>query len=97
MTFCKLHNWKLIVFPAECIGKKLRHEVAVNVPFIDGEVDKDKVKIKQAYTSKHNLKRKKQETLLVITEGKIFYYMVVTSLSALLKRITSKYKRGTFA
>ena len=75
----------------------MRHEVSVNVPFIDGEVDKDKVKIKQAYTSKHNFKRKKQEALLVITEGKISYYMVVTSLSALLKRITSKHKRGTFA
>ena len=48
-------------------------------------------KIRHAYKSKHNLKRKNQVIILMITEGKKWHYLAVKRLSALLKGITSKH------
>ena len=48
-------------------------------------------KIRHAYKSKHNLKRKNHVILLMITDGKKCYYLTVKSLPALLKGITSKH------
>ena len=41
--------------------------------------------------SKHNLKRENQIILIMITDGKIWHYLAVKSLSALLRRMTSKH------
>ena len=48
-------------------------------------------KIRLAYKSKHNLKRKNQAILLMITDGKKWHYLVVKRLSSLLKGITSNH------
>ena len=40
---------------------------------------------------KHNNKRENQVILLMITDGKKWHYIAVKSLSALLRRITSKH------
>ena len=42
-----------------------------------------------AYVSKHNLKRENEVILLMITDGEKGHYLVVKSLSALLRGITS--------
>ena len=46
-------------------------------------------KIRLACKSKHNLKRKNQVILLMITDGKKWHYLAVRSLSALFREITS--------
>ena len=49
-------------------------------------------KIRHAHKSKHNLKRENQVILLMITDdGEKWHYLNVKSLSALLRRITSKH------
>ena len=48
-------------------------------------------KIRHAYKSKHNLKHENQVVLLMITDSKKWQYLAVKSLSALLRRITSKH------
>ena len=48
--------------------------------------------IRHACKSKHNLKRKNQVVLLVITDGEKWHYLAVKKLSTLLKGITSKHK-----
>ena len=45
-------------------------------------------KIHLAYKSKHNLNREKQVILLMITDGEIWHYTVVTRLSGLLRGVT---------
>ena len=45
--------------------------------------------ISTAYKSKYNHKRKNQVILLMITDGKKWYYIAVRSLPALLRGITS--------
>ena len=49
-------------------------------------------KIRVAYRSEHNNKHKKQAILLMITDGKKWYYCAVTNLSALLKANSSNHK-----
>ena len=55
----------------------------------------DTEKIRLAYKSKHNLKLENQGVFLMITDGKKWHYLAVTSLLALLKRITSNHN-GNF-
>ena len=43
------------------------------------------------YKSKHFLNCEKQESLLIITDGKKWHYLAVINLSALLREITSKH------
>ena len=45
-----------------------------------------------AYILKHNLNHENQTILLMIPNGEGWHYLPVKKLSALLKRITSKYK-----
>ena len=47
---------------------------------------------KHAYKLKYNLTRENQVILLMISDGEKWHYLTVGSLSALLKRITSKHK-----
>ena len=49
----------------------------------------NKKEICHAYISKYNHKRKNQVILLMITDGKKWYYIAVRSLPALLRGITS--------
>ena len=46
-----------------------------------------------AYKSKHNLTRKKQVILLMISNGKNWHYIVVKRLPGLLKGITSSHMK----
>ena len=48
-------------------------------------------KIRLAYKSKYNFQRENQVILLMITNGKIWHYLAVKSLPALLKGITSNH------
>ena len=48
-------------------------------------------KIRLAYKSKHNFKRKNQVILLMITDGKKWHYLAVKSLSRLYRGITSNH------
>ena len=48
--------------------------------------------IRVAYKSKNNFKHENQVILLIITDGKKWYYLTVKSLSALLRGVTSNYK-----
>ena len=47
--------------------------------------------IRLAYKSKHNFKRENQVILLMITDGKKWHYLIVKSLSALLRGIKSNH------
>ena len=47
--------------------------------------------IRHAYKSKHNLKRKNQVILFMITDSERWYNLAVKELSALLRGITSKH------
>ena len=53
-------------------------------------------KICVAYRSKHNNKRKKQIILLITGDGQKYHYLAVTSLSALLQRISSNRKEDFY-
>ena len=47
-------------------------------------------KVRYPYKLKHNLTRKNQEILLMITDGEKWHYLAVKSLSALFREIRSK-------
>ena len=49
-----------------------------------------------AYISKYNNKHKKQVILLMITDGKKWHYLAVTSLSALLQGISSNHNKDFY-
>ena len=61
--------------------------IALNILFVPYKAEK----IRLAYKSKHNFKREKQVILLMITDGKKWYYLAVESLSRLLRGITSNH------
>ena len=48
--------------------------------------------IQVAYKSKHNLTRENQVTLLTISNGENWHYLVVKNLPGSLKEITSNHK-----
>ena len=53
-------------------------------------------KIHVAYKSKHKLTRENQITLLMITDGEKWHYLVVKNLSGLLRGITSSHKEDFY-
>ena len=64
--------------------------MALNVLYVsEGEKT-----ISHAYKSKYNLTRENQVILLMIRDGEKWHYLTVRSLSAVLKRITSKHKNN---
>ena len=90
--FIEEYNWKDIDFPSTSKDWKkfeLNNEVALNILYVPHNTKK----IEIAYKSKHNLTREKQITLLMISNGENWHYLVVKSLSGLLTRITSNHKR----
>ena len=85
------YNWEVIEFPAgpkdwikfEWNNKK----IALDILFIPHNTKT----ISVGYRSEYNNKRKKQVILLMITDGKKFHYLAVTSLSALLAKKSSNH------
>ena len=93
--FIEEYNWKDIDFPS--ISKdwkkfELNNEVALNILYFPHNTKK----IEIAYKSKHNLTREKQITLLMISNGENWHYLVVKALSGLLTGITSNHKKDFY-
>ena len=61
--------------------------IALNILFVLYNTEK----IRLVYKSKHNFARKNQVILLMITDGKKWHYLVVKSVPALLRGITSNH------
>ena len=61
--------------------------VALNILYVPNNTEK----IRHAYKSRYNLTRQNQVILLMITDGKKWHYLAVTSLPALFRGITSKH------
>ena len=86
--FIDQYNWNDIDFPST--GKdwkkfELNNEsIALNILYVPHKTGK----IHLAYKSKHNLTRKKQVILLMITDGEKWHYTAVTRLSGLLRGVT---------
>ena len=96
-SFINQYNWKEIDFPAQPSKDWKKFEsnnksIALNILFVPYNAEN----IRLAYKSKHNFKRENQVILLMITDGKKWHYLAVKSLSALLKRITSKHKKDFY-
>ena len=83
------YNWNNINFPAtkkdwsrfECNNK----DIALNILYVPFNTKK----IEIACKSKYNLIRKKQIILLMISNGENWHYLVIKSLSGLLRSISS--------
>ena len=84
------YNWEGIEFPAVPKDWKMfeqnNKEMILNILFVPHNYKE----IRLAYISKHNHQRKNQVILLMITDdGERWHYLVVRSLSALLREISS--------
>ena len=93
--FIEQYNWKDIDFPSTSKDWKkfeLNNEIALNILYVPHNTKK----IEIFYKSKHNLTRKKQVILLMISNGENWHYLVVKSLSGLLTGITSNHKLDFF-
>ena len=86
--FIDQHNWKEIDFPSCSKDWKKFESNNKSIALIILYVPHKTKKIRHAYKSKHNLKRKSQVILLMITDGKKWHYLAVKSLPALLKGTT---------
>ena len=89
-SFIEKCNWKVIDFPSTSKDWKkfeLKNEVALNILYVPHGTKK----IEIAYKSKHNLTRKKQVILLMISNGENWHYLIVKHLSRLLGGITSNH------
>ena len=71
---------------------ELNNEIALNILYVPHNTKK----IQVAYKSKHNLARKKQVILLMISNDENWHYLVVKSLPGLLKGITSNNKEDFY-
>ena len=65
--------------------------IALNIFYVPHNTKK----IRHAYNSKHNLKRKNQVILLMITNGKKWHYLAVKNFPALAGEITGN-SQGDF-
>ena len=87
--FIDQYNWNNRDFPSTSKDWKkfeLNNEsIALNILYVPHKTGK----IHLAYKSKHNLTRKNQVILLMITDGEKWHYTAVTRLSGLLRGITS--------
>ena len=73
--FIEQYNWSDIDFPSTNKDWKkfeLNNEIALNILYVPHNTKK----IQIAYKSKHNLTREKQVTLLMITNGENWHYLV---------------------
>ena len=98
---------KLNLFLINTIGKKIdfptssnswkkfetnNESIALNILYVLYNTKE----LRHAYKSKYNLRRENQLILLMITDGKKWHYLVVESLSALLRGITSKHEEDFY-
>ena len=87
-SFIEQYNWNGIEFPATSKDWKEfeqnNESIALNVLYVPHGNEK----ISLAYKSKHHLNREEQVTLLMISNGKKWYYTAVTRLSGLLRGVT---------
>ena len=93
--FIDQYSWSDIDFPSTSKDWKkfeLNNEIALNILYVP--LNTKKVHI--AYKSKHNLTRKKQAILLMISNGENWHYLVVKSLPGLIKGITSNHKEDFY-
>ena len=93
--FIEQYNWKGIGFPSTSKDWKkfeLNNEIALNILYVPHNTKK----IQVAYKSKHILTREKQVILLMISNGENWHYLVVKSLSGLLRGITSNHKQDFY-
>ena len=94
-SFIEQYNWKNIDFPSMSKDWKkfeLNNKIARNILYVPHNTKK----IEDAYKSKHNLTREKQVILLIISNGENWPYLVVKSLSGLLKGISSNHKEDFY-
>ena len=89
--FINQYNWKEVDIPSERKDWKKfelnNKSIALNILFVIYNTEK----IRLAYKSKYNFKRENQVILSMITDGKKWHYLVVKSLSASLRGITSNH------
>ena len=93
--FIDQYNWSDIDFPSTSKDWKkieLNNEIALNILHVPHNTKK----IHIAYKSKHNLTRKKQVILLIISNGENWHYLVVKSLPGLLKGITLSHNEDLY-
>ena len=93
--FIEQHNWKDIDFPSTSKDWKkfeLNNEIALNILYVPHNTKK----IHVAYKSKQNLTREKQVTLLMISNGENWHYLVVKKLSGLFKGITLNHEEDFY-
>ena len=89
MLFIDHYNWKEINFPShKKTWKKFEPNnktIALNILFVPYNSEE----IRHAYISKHNLTRKNQVILLMISDNEKWHYVTVKSFSGLCKGKTS--------
>ena len=90
-TFINQYNWEEIDFPST--GKdwnkfELNNKsIYLNILYVPHKTEK----ILLAYKSKYNLTQENQVILLIITDGEKWHYIAITSLSGLLRGVTSNH------
>ena len=93
--FINQYNWKDIDFPPtnkDWRKLELNNNIALNILYIPHNTKK----IQLAYRSKNNLTCNKQITLLMITDGEKWHYLVVKNLAGLLKGIISAHEKDFY-
>ena len=93
--FIEKYNWEDIDFISTSKDWKKfesNNEIALNILYVPHNTRK----IHIAYKSRHNLTRKKQVILLMISNGQNWHYLVVKNLSGLLRGITSTHKEDFY-
>ena len=93
--FINNYNWKDIDFPTtnkDWRKFKLNNDIALNILYIPHNTRK----IQLAYRPKNNLTCDTQVTLLMITDGEKWHYLVVKNLPGLLKGITSTHENDFY-
>ena len=86
--FTDQYNWDGIDFPSHSKDWKKFESSNKSITLNNLFVPHNTEKIRVAYKSKHNKKRENQVILLMITDGKKWYYLAVKSFPALAKGIT---------
>ena len=83
--FIYQYNWKQIDFPSPKKDwkrfEKNNKLIALNILYVPHNTEE----IRHAYKSKYDEKRENKIILLIITDGKKWYYLAVKSFSALLR------------
>ena len=93
--FIEKYNWEDIDFPSTSKDWKrfeCNNEVALNILYVPYNTKK----INITYKSKNNLTHERQIILLMIIDGQKWHYLVVKTLSGLLRGITSNHKEDFY-